>query len=188
MSFTTTILTSFDEDLFETCYQSESQIIDNYFFTTHPANLSSITTLEEKKAYIKNLFIKYHAIDRYVLYKITNNETGQSVGYECSKKEEANDILMIVSSLYKSSLNNDSWVLNYISENLLNSENSIATQLGFSKWSLPVFDPSLEQFYLTTELKRWVSNGSVNRQLKNNNGNYVVFLSPWGWPNEYIEP
>jgi hypothetical protein len=195
MRYVTTVLTEFDEQLFDECYAD----CDEDMWANFPREVfiqSGANDYSTRKATVKQYWQNKEDTAGYISYKVTDTETGIDMSYAVARISD--DSVDVVYVMYKRDpTGSKSWVRDYWYQNFCNQEVSVSTQLGKIGWRAFVVGKNMQDFILSLGVKRCVKikkkNDGYDRvtpQIDPDTepgNNCVVFLSPWGWREQQYE-
>jgi hypothetical protein len=186
MAYSTVFLTEFDQELFDSCFQDFSDIMETEFSNTNSVKDSLLS-----------FWLKIISGPDGAHYKIVDTDTGQTMGYclavirrkeDTDRPTDAGGTFKILNSLYKNDhAGSRDWITDYIATSLLDESQSVATQANCTKWNLRTLSPFWESYLLSLGIKRSMiminTDGETALVSIQNNGKETIFLSPWGWPD-----
>jgi hypothetical protein len=195
MRYVTTVLTEFDQKLFDECYAD----CDDAMWVNFPRMVfiqAEATDYDTRKAAVQQCWQNKEANQGFISYKVTDTLTGNDMSYAVA--DVSGESVDVVYVMYKRDQSGSkAWVRDYWSQNFCNQEHSISTQLGKTGWRAFVVGKNMQDFIAGLGVKRSI------KIKKNDNGysrvvpyidqdtipgtNCVLFLSPWGWAEQQYE-
>jgi hypothetical protein len=197
MRYTTTVLTEFDQELFDECYAD----CDDDMWVNFPRevfNQAGANDYDTRKAAVAARWQSKVANTEFISYKVTDTATDIDMSYAVARLTSNSVDVMYV--MYKcDQQGSKSWVRDYWVQNFCNQERSISTQLGKLGWRAFVVGKKMEDFIVSLGVKK-----SIILRKDNNTDTFekvvpeisqdsipgtenVVFLSPWGWTDWQYE-
>jgi hypothetical protein len=192
MAYTTTVVTEFDEQLFNQCFTDYYDVLLESYVEPLDTFRSNHTELRDA---IFNMWQRILSHPTAVQYKITDTTTNQDLGYSVGviRREHRFDeggSLKVIQSMYcNDQTNSREWVLDYIHSTFCDQEKSIATQLNTVRWNYKIRSTAWEAQLVGSGLKRaraFRHDGESFVNSINVSDSFItqsaLFLSPWGWP------